>query len=89
MWHHLLEETPMTLPPQAPHPTAPSLFTSPPDDLRRRARASGQEVWEPVSGTNVYTSFDRPGVVRTLEEVRAHRNTFTLRVSSVDTVAPF
>jgi hypothetical protein len=83
------EETPMTLTPQPPDPTAPSIFSTTPDDLRRRALTSGQEVWEQVSGTNVFTSFDRPGVVRTLEEVRAHRNTFTLRVSSVDMVAPF
>ena len=79
----------MTLTPQAPLTVAPAVFEMTTDDLRRPARAFGQEVWEQVSGTNVYTSFDRPGEVRTREEVRAHRNTFMLHTSAGAMDAPF
>jgi hypothetical protein len=79
----------MTLKPQAPRTVAPSVFSLSADDLRRHARASGQEVWDQVSGTNVYTSFDRPGVVRTREEVRAHWNTFMMHTSPAALEAPF
>lgn len=74
--------------PERPH-NAPSDFWFTSGDLRRRARAAGQEVWDQVSDTNVYTSFDRPGVVLTREQVRSERNTVLVHTASDASKAPF
>jgi len=59
----------------------PQFVSLPPDDLRRHAAASGQEVWEQLGTADAYACRDYPGVVLTRGAVRARPHTFLMHTS--------
>jgi hypothetical protein len=59
----------------------PQFVALSPEDLRRHAAASGQEVWEQVGTADAYACRDFPGVVLTRAAARARPHTFLMHVS--------
>ena len=66
----------------------PQFVSLSPDDLRRHAAASGQEVWEQVGTADAYACSDLPGVVLTRAAVRARPHTFLMHTSADAILAP-
>ena len=66
----------------------PQFISMSPDDLRRDATASGQEVWEQVGSGNAYACCDYPGLELTREAVRTRPRTFMMHMSDDALLGP-